>query len=385
MAQEGSTRRRGQASDSASVNQDPYLKGKTQRQLISRNLGTIGEVFSQRQDCHLCELLAKSLKRQIPKEQIDSVSTRQVRVTVQTPDLLLGDKSVLRAYEPRSFNSPFDITFSFLGSGAQPFEQPIVDPGKFDVTLLRSWLETCRSTHCKCNSPIESEKSHTGSVDTRPFKFRVIDILNDRVIDAPPGCKYVALSYVWGSGTNLTLKGADFQYGLPDPECGGFARLNRETLPQTISDAMSLVEKLGERYLWVDAWCIIQDDKNEMNTIIPMMGQVYKAAQFTIIAASGNAANAGIPGLKPESRCIQSITGTIEGIQLILNRKRPSQVDVDFDPRDHVWGTRCWTFQEWLFSNRAMIFTDQGVFWDCRQSAWEEDHLHRMVAGNHPT
>lgn len=40
--------------------------------------------------------------------------------------------------------------------------------------------------------------------------------------------------------------------------------LNLEILPRTILDSMDFVSRIGERYLWVDALCIAQDDRLEL-------------------------------------------------------------------------------------------------------------------------
>lgn len=45
--------------------------------------------------------------------------------------------------------------------------------------------------------------------------------------------------------------------------------------PKTIRDAMTLVQKIGQSFLRVDALCIVQDDLDEMANQISSMGFVY--------------------------------------------------------------------------------------------------------------
>lgn len=62
--------------------------------------------------------------------------------------------------------------------------------------------------------------------------------------------KYVALSYCWGDKNNFkttTDNISDRINGFPYAD-----------LPQTVSDAVYVTRKLGFRYLWVDALCILQ-------------------------------------------------------------------------------------------------------------------------------
>jgi predicted metal-dependent phosphotriesterase family hydrolase len=93
--------------------------------------------------------------------------------------------------------------------------------------------------------------------------------------------------------------------------------LKDAAIPQTICDAMELVKLMGEQYLWVDALCIVQDDPIDVGRHIQRMDRVYKAAQFTIINASGVDANAGLEGLELGSRNLHFSEGTIDGVKLI--------------------------------------------------------------------
>jgi hypothetical protein len=68
------------------------------------------------------------------------------------------------------------------------------------------------------------------------------------------------------------------------------------TIPRTILDAMRLVESLGERYLWVDLLCIIQDDEVFKHEEVNDMDSIYANACGTIVAAQGKNSNFGLRG-----------------------------------------------------------------------------------------
>lgn len=106
-----------------------------------------------------------------------------------------------------------------------------VPQGRVDFELLKGWITHCESVHRgNCNSELLGAN--------RPFSLMVIDILKRVVVPAPSGCRYVALSYVWGA----KKEGDESTYSLRSGK-----------LPQTIEDAITVVYELGERYLWVDA------------------------------------------------------------------------------------------------------------------------------------
>ncbi|KAH9206569.1 heterokaryon incompatibility protein-domain-containing protein, partial [Leptodontidium sp. 2 PMI_412] len=125
--------------------------------------------------------------------------------------------------------------------------------------------------------------------DSAPlFNLRLIDVLNDEVIQSRGEEKYFALSYVWGTTTQYKALSKNFHKSLVEEhEIGRLSvlRLDRSVLSQTIQDAMCLVQNIGERYLWVDVLCIIQDDPNEVTSTLRFMNKIYSDATMTIVAA----------------------------------------------------------------------------------------------------
>lgn len=83
------------------------------------------------------------------------------------------------------------------------------------------------------------------------------------MIAAPPNCRYMALSYVWGDPKEMGSRRWLMKTAHVN-ESQLHNGLDLDLLPKTITDAMALVSKIGERYLWVDALCIVQDDFKEL-------------------------------------------------------------------------------------------------------------------------
>ncbi|KAH8717065.1 heterokaryon incompatibility protein-domain-containing protein [Phaeosphaeriaceae sp. PMI808] len=136
----------------------------------------------------------------------------------------------------------------------------------------------------------------------KSIKLRVVDVITDRVVPAPTGCEYVVLSYVWGGAVPFTLESVDIAYEPTQTRTfeNSYSTLQRQNLPQTIQDAMFVTSAIGERYLWADCLCIVQDDLEELQRNINCMDYIFSAAKLTIIAATGDNANAGLPGIHPE-------------------------------------------------------------------------------------
>lgn len=79
---------------------------------------------------------------------------------------------------------------------------------------------------------------------------------------------YVALSYCWGPPGSQTLM------TRMDNIDKNTHHLNLEALSKTIQDAIAFTRKLGIRYLWVDALCIIQDSPADKESAIDSVGQI---------------------------------------------------------------------------------------------------------------
>lgn len=75
---------------------------------------------------------------------------------------------------------------------------------------------------------------------------------------------------------------------------------------------MKLAAELGFDYLWIDALCIIQDSSEDQAFQIQNMTNIYASSFLTIIAASGNDCNSGLPGLHDNSRRSTQVVASIE-------------------------------------------------------------------------
>ncbi len=95
---------------------------------------------------------------------------------------------------------------------------------------------------------------------------------------------YAVLSYCWGAWQNgLTAM------SLHDR----LQRLDTSALSQTLRDVITTTRKIGMKYLWIDALCIIQDSMDDEVIELASMCRTYQEASVTIIVASASSANEG--------------------------------------------------------------------------------------------
>ncbi|ELR03630.1 hypothetical protein GMDG_06278, partial [Pseudogymnoascus destructans 20631-21] len=147
---------------------------------------------------------------------------------------------------------------------------------------------------------------------------------------------------------------------LPNLIQSGSLTKSYELFPKPIQDAVTLTRLLNHRCLWIDLLCIIQDDDSDKSTV-QLMDTILTRASFTIAAASGENANAGLPGVNEGSRNIIQHTTIYSDELILLSLMRGCDDVVDTS----TWNGRCWTCEERLLSRRSMIFTNDTVYFEC--------------------
>ncbi|RGP79327.1 hypothetical protein FLONG3_2556 [Fusarium longipes] len=177
---------------------------------------------------------------------------------------------------------------------------------------------------------------------------------------------YLALSYCWGP-----LQSSSRRNNLSQLEHKNLRDLQKEIkmedLEQTVQDAVYMTRQLGFDYLWVDRFCILQDDDEDKKREFSRMATTYKNAVLTLAAATAEAASEGFlnrgsktqtPFLPDQKFEIPMDDGRKGAIYLSERLYQPA----------HPLDTRGWTLQEFMLSSRMLIFSDYQLLWQCKQT-----------------
>jgi len=188
-----------------------------------------------------------------------------------------------------------------------------------------------------------------------------------KVVKPTKAMRFVALSYMWQQGGDeghVQLESRNIkELELP----GGMAKIS---LPSTISDAISLCKDLGETYLWVDRFCIIQDDAESKHDQIHGMDKIYRSATFTIVVALNKRDRQGVPGFSGRPR-ISSVWRPPYDCEIEGRGIRPNCTTTIVDPS--MWNKRGWTFQERVLSTRRLFITEFQVTFACGKGEATEE------------
>lgn len=175
-------------------------------------------------------------------------------------------------------------------------------------------------------------------------------------------------------------------------------------LSSTVADAVRLCHRIGFQYLWVDALCIIQNDKADWERESRNMSTVYGNAALTIttpivcdssqsfiearrtssaaISVLDNMAR--IPSEDRQTGLQRAVwIGTkqmFEGSWFLEHGNGWESVVGHFE-KPQQWTSRAWTLQEWILSPRVLHLHAQTV-WDCFEGIANEKTRRVKV---HPT
>lgn len=215
--------------------------------------------------------------------------------------------------------------------------------GNISPQMVRRWLHQCEVIHGERCAQLESPGSiepamsplwNATRFSTLLPSLYFIDVQEYCLSRLSTGGRYVALSYVWGKYQSLQA----FRNTIDELQKPGALLDAKPKLSAVVIDAMSLTADIGERYLWVDNLCIVQDDQTTKQTSINMMNLVYGNAILTVIAASGAGADAGLPGLRSQPRLQPQESAVIAPNLKLISPHSLKSLETS------NWATRAWTF-----------------------------------------
>ncbi|KAK0744403.1 heterokaryon incompatibility protein-domain-containing protein, partial [Apiosordaria backusii] len=171
---------------------------------------------------------------------------------------------------------------------------------------------------------------------------------------------YLALSYTWG-GADESLKNSTYQSNIHQrlQPYGLRGILNPKVLPQVYQDALLVAKGLGYRYIWIDAFCIIQDNDTDIEAQITNMGYVYQNADMTIAAGGGAGSEVPLFVKRQVSARPCLVKATVNGQPRYVIVSRP------MDDTTSVLDSRLWVFQEQILSRRTVQFGPHYTTWRC--------------------
>jgi hypothetical protein len=191
-----------------------------------------------------------------------------------------------------------------------------------DFNLIKRWLQKLSLQNNENPAPEVTNNASSHGLDaSNDISLHVIDCVSRSLVRLPMHAQeqYVTLSYVWGSPSEPHIND-DI---LSDP-------------PPTIKDSITVCQKLGYKYLWVDRYCIPQNDVQERHRQVQQMGAIYRNSALTIMACAGSDPQYGLPGVSQSRIPYPSIQ--------IMYVGHIQRIPVMDDILRSTWAQRGWTY-----------------------------------------
>ena len=248
-----------------------------------------------------------------------------------------------------------------------------VDPdlgSRANFALARQWLSACQTGHAQC-SPAPRAFMPT----------RLIDVGQDKSSQAPrlvtltgEQRQYAALSHCWGGEIEFKTSQANLKH-MKDG-------MSMEDMPPNFRDAIVIARELGLEYLWIDSLCIIQDSETDWEKEASMMGDVYANAAITIAAAVAENSTVGILRRSEIQEELFQInfddTSGPDDALLIFPKSQKGQRHNGEESfikcyQEGILGSRGWTLQERVLSDRMLYYGSTQLFWSCCEATLAAD------------
>lgn len=160
------------------------------------------------------------------------------------------------------------------------------------VDQVREWIAACNELHGDVCVPKPIQRRPPEDVP-----LWLINLHQQCIVPGLSAHQYLALSYVWPESRSFSDSALPAARTLlldsantADLQRPGFLSNEKiaQRIPMVIKRAMEFSLALGERYLWVDRLCIVQNDPGPGGTQsqVEKMDKIYAGAYVTIIAAA---------------------------------------------------------------------------------------------------
>ncbi|KAI0192666.1 heterokaryon incompatibility protein-domain-containing protein [Xylaria flabelliformis] len=291
---------------------------------------------------------------------------------IERKDLINGKGSSLVSIHAYS-NEDSNLSQTMVVGGRQ------IRPAN-DSRVARLWLSDCLRNHPNCllRGVVESIESTNHTLPTR-----LIDVGDD---ENPNFCRlvegktakgpYSALTYCWGNGAILKTRMSTL---YTHRVCIDWTEMN-----QTYRDAIEATRALGIRYIWIDALCIIQGDREDWEREAANMASVYQNAIITLSAAQGTSADEGLFLRRSTFTSTHFLGGPEPTDGLYLSEQLYGAKRFYDDVQVGPLSQRGWTLQERILSRRLLHFGTDQLHWECQSTVASEKNPFAAAEGVRP-
>lgn len=231
------------------------------------------------------------------------------------------------------------------------------------MKFIKNKLEVCRRDHRDCTPKIPpSPPKRLIKVSSGNEGEARLVLHND--LDHTD-LQYATLSYCWGKDQPTKLRKSN--------ESQFLEALPLNSLPLTVRHAVEIAGELSIPYLWIDALCIVQDDREDWEREAVKMGAIYSGSSLTIAASeSPDSSDGCFPST--ETLAQWKMTRPRHFYRVSSPQAGATNKLLQIDVRGRQENGSCaplhsrgWTLQEMVLSHRTFQLLGNELHWHCRE------------------
>ncbi|KAI0169800.1 HET-domain-containing protein [Hypoxylon sp. FL1284] len=328
-------------------------------------------------DCHFCKFLSAVADGFVPVQNshVDAmiIYLEEECISIELRPLGSTEERVyVHVYRPADTVTEQSAAVSAAYEHIPVLPDIDLPNSENSFNYLKTCLQTCVDTHDECRQDASSPPPR------RLLRLGPLGDSSVRLYETPAGFRepYVALSYCWGRSATLKTTSAN----LAELTAG----FDVARLPAAIRDAIRVTQRLGVKYIWIDALCIVQDSRSDWEEQSARMCAIYEQAYLTVAAASSPAADVSFAehAARPPTVRYRIPAGAHEEergetAEVVLAARAECTSGHHYNPTGRSAGraapesilTRAWTLQESVLATRCAAFSTDELQWRCRALA----------------
>ncbi|KAH8200781.1 hypothetical protein TruAng_005018 [Truncatella angustata] len=320
-------------------------------------LGSFADV-TLRTYCSLCQFISQAFRNgPTPPSAVDGARVQGSwnQISDGSPNACLTIWLM-----PRSEDNGIPFNIRLVGDDDAPIAGSgrLISDSAIDPLMVTAWMSICQAHH-ECGN-VALRFRH---LRTLPPGFMLIDVVDLRLVKTTTVNRFIALSYVWGNSVKFKTVTSNVEDLKRENGLGHVW----DQLNPTIRDAITFTRKLGERHIWIDSLCILQDNAENSQANIGAMDTIYQQAHLVIAAADDKAVEEGLRGVTKTRTPIQHQVEIRPGLRVLGVFNHSTYLDRS------IYESRGWTFQEEHLSTRTLIFVNNQVYFSCMSHVFNED------------
>lgn len=248
-----------------------------------------------------------------------------------------------------------------------------------NIDLMKAVIQDCQTNHPTCTAVRNSSVMPTRLLDVSPSDDTNVVKIVPGADSSVLGTSYICLSHCWGSVP------PDAPWKLMQARKSTYmAKIDMSILPLTFRQAIQYTRDLGQKYLWIDSLCIIQDSAEDWASEASKMASIYANSLVTISSASASSSEGCI--LQRDSKIVEPVILSLEpdienGRKAYIFHSVPDEKQLQLSV---PVAKRAWCLQERRLTVRTVQFTHYQWIWTCKTATTSERILRKLNTNSGP-